>query len=107
MYSFSDCCNMYLLLLLSFYLSNSIGRICWFLFLVSFMGFTLSLMKVDASGFNNEDKKKMYLIITKARRRGRLMCLDACYIFICSRVCYVKINVFFFLFRVPLLIYMW
>lgn len=70
------------------------------------MGFTLSLMKADASCFNNEDKEKNVFDITKARRRGSLMCLDACYIFICSRVCYVEINVYFFLFRVPWLIYM-
>jgi hypothetical protein len=34
----------------------------------SFMGFTLSLAKGGVS--SNEDKRKMYLIITKARRRG-------------------------------------
>lgn len=34
----------------------------------SFMGFTLSLVKGGVS--SNEDKRKMYLIITKARRRG-------------------------------------
>ena len=44
------------------------GKIMLAVVFASFMGFTLSLVKGGVS--SNEDKRKMYLIITKARRRG-------------------------------------
>ena len=56
------------------------------LFLVSFMGFTLSLMKADASCFINEDKEKNVLDYHKSKEAWEVnvsRCMLYFYMFSC------------------------